>query len=52
MAIKVGCAGFMVARRRYFQTLPTVEVGGAFIDPPKPATAEVWRSEAPRDFDF
>ena len=42
----------MVARRRYFETLPTVEVGAAFIDPPKAATASVWRGEAPREFEF
>ena len=50
--MKVGCGRFAVARERYFAELPTVEIGPAFIDPMKPATAETWRREAPKDFDF
>lgn len=50
--MKVGCGRFAVARERYFAELATVEIGSAFIDPPNPATAEVWRREAPKGFDF
>lgn len=52
MALKVGCAQFAVARARYFDTLSTVEVGSAFIEPPRLSTAEGWRREAPKDFEF
>lgn len=52
MTFKVGCAMFAVARERYFQTLNTVELGPAFIETPKLATASLWRAEAPKDFDF
>lgn len=50
--MKVGCGRFAVARERYFAELPTVEIGAAFIETPKPATAETWRQEAPKGFDF
>lgn len=52
MALKVGCAQFAVARSRYFDTLPTVEVGSAFIEAPRLATVEQWRKEAPKSFEF
>lgn len=52
MTLKVGCGQFAVARARYFETLPTVEVGAAFIDPPRVSTVRAWRLEAPAPFDF
>ena len=52
MGIKVGCGTFAVARQRYFLMLPTIEIGSAFIQPPKPETAANWRADAPRDFEF
>jgi uncharacterized protein YecE (DUF72 family) len=52
MALKVGCAQFAVARARYFETLPTVEVGSAFIEGPRLATVEQWKKEAPKSFEF
>ena len=50
--LKVGCAGFPVARSRYFQTLKTVEIASSFLQPPRPGTARAWREEAPEGFDF
>jgi uncharacterized protein YecE (DUF72 family) len=50
--LKVGCGRFAVARGRYFDTLPTVELGVAFMDPPKLELARGWRAEAPKDFEF
>lgn len=41
-----------MARSRYFGRLSTVEIGAAFIQPPKPETAATWRAEAPKGFDF
>lgn len=50
--MKVGCGRFAVARARYFSALPTVEIGPAFIEPMRPETAQTWRQEAPKGFDF
>jgi uncharacterized protein YecE (DUF72 family) len=50
--IKVGCCGFPVARRKYFDTFPVVEVQQTFYQPPRPDVARRWRQEAPSDFEF
>lgn len=50
--IKVGCCGFPVARNRYYQTFSLVEVQQTFYQPPEPATARRWRTEAPPGFEF
>ncbi|HXF74579.1 MAG TPA: DUF72 domain-containing protein, partial [Methylomirabilota bacterium] len=52
MAIHVGCCGFPVARRKYFETFPAVEVQQTFYQIPKLETASKWRQEAPRGFTF
>lgn len=49
---KAGCGGFPVARKRYFAALGVVEIDSSFFNLPKPATAETWRLEAPKGFDF
>jgi len=51
-AIKTGCCGFAVGRRKYFETFPVVEIQQTFYQPPKPETAKRWREEAPSGFEF
>lgn len=51
-AQKAGCAGFPVARQRYFQALGAVEIGTSFYNLPRLETAQAWRAEAPKGFDF
>lgn len=50
--IKVGCCGFPLARRRYFEAFKLVEVQQTFYQPPQAATVARWRAEAPPDFEF
>lgn len=50
--IKVGCCGFPVGRRVYFEHFPCVEVQQTFYHPPEERTLEKWRSEAPEEFEF
>lgn len=52
MAIKVGCCGFPMARRRYFEQFSTVEIQQTFYRLPAPSTAHKWREEAPEGFEF
>jgi len=50
--IHIGCSGFRSSRAAYFQRLAAVEVQHTFYQPPKPATLEGWRAEAPEGFAF
>jgi uncharacterized protein YecE (DUF72 family) len=50
--IWVGCCGFPVARKKYFEYFKTVELQQTFYNLPEKKTAEKWRSEAPADFRF
>ncbi len=50
--IKIGCCGFPVSRRKYFQTHRVVEVQQTFYRLPLERTVEKWRNEAPEDFEF
>ena len=50
--VKVGCCGFPMARRRYFERFPLVEVQQTFYRPPRPETLKRWRREAPPEFEF
>lgn len=52
MAVRVGCCGFPVARRKYFDTFSAVEVQQTFYQLPRLETAAKWRREAPRGFEF
>jgi uncharacterized protein YecE (DUF72 family) len=51
-SIKVGCCGFRRKRADYLATFPLVEVQKTFYQPPKAATAERWRDEAPEGFEY
>jgi len=48
----IGTCGFGIGRGKYVQQFPCVEVQHTFYQPPKIATLERWRAEAPADFEF
>lgn len=50
--VKIGCCGFPVSRRKYFENFDVVEVQKTFYMPPEDKTLEKWRKEAPEDFEF
>lgn len=50
--VAIGCCGFPVGREKYFQDFGVVEIQKTFYQPPSLVTAEKWRREAPRDFEF
>lgn len=50
--VKVGCCGFPVGMKRYFENFDVVEVQKTFYKPPSPKTAEKWRKSAPESFEF
>lgn len=50
--LKVGCCGFGGAQRAYFDRFPVIEVQHTFYQPPRPATLERWRAQAPAAFEF
>lgn len=52
MLVKTGCGGFPVGRERYFKALGAVEIESTFFNPPKAATAQKWKAEAPAGFEF
>lgn len=49
---KIGCCGFPVARKTYFNDFGVVEVQSTFYHPPEDAVIKKWRDEAPADFEF
>jgi uncharacterized protein YecE (DUF72 family) len=52
MDVKIGCCGFPVARRRYFEQFSVVEIQQTFYQLPTLSTAYRWREEAPEGFEF
>jgi len=50
--IKVGCCGFAVARRKYYDNFEVVEIQKVFYQFPKLETILKWREEAPKGFEF
>ncbi len=48
----MGCCGFPVSRKKYYDEFKTVEVQQTFYDPPSVETLKRWRQEAPPDFEF
>jgi len=52
MMIKVGCCGFPVSRKIYYQTFTCVEIQQTFYHPPKEETLKSWRKEATEGFEF
>lgn len=52
MKLHIGCCGFALPQKTYYQRFHVIEVQQTFYQPPKAATATRWRSEAPPDFQF
>jgi uncharacterized protein YecE (DUF72 family) len=52
MQIHVGCCGLQMARAKYFDKFRLTEVQQTFYQPPQIKTLEIWRAEAPADFEF
>jgi uncharacterized protein YecE (DUF72 family) len=52
VAVKVGCCGFGMSQRSYFESFSCVEVQQTFYQPPLLRTLEKWRSAAPAQFEF
>lgn len=50
--IKVGCCGFPVSKEKYYQTFPVLELQQTFYQLPMLKTAQRWRQEAPKGFEF
>ncbi len=50
--VKVGCCGFPVSMKKYFQEFRVVEVQKTFYKPPSLETLKSWREKAPEDFEF
>lgn len=50
--VSVGCCGFPVSMKKYFQTFKLVEIQKTFYKPPKLSTAFKWRKASPKDFEF
>lgn len=52
MAIRIGCCGFPKSQAEYYQRFSLVEVQQTFYQPPKVATVQRWREQAPLGFRF
>ncbi len=50
--IRIGCCGFPVGMKKYFNEFDVVEVQKTFYKPPSIETARKWRKEAPEHFEF
>lgn len=48
----VGCCGWSEAQARYVRDFGTIEIQITFYQPPAPAVAERWKSQAPPAFHF
>lgn len=50
--VKIGCCGFPVSKKKYFENLNLVEVQRTFYDPPEKAVVERWAREKPPLFEY
>lgn len=50
--IKVGCCGYPVSQKKYYETFSLVELNSTFYTYPSPTTVSRWRKNAPKDFEF
>ena len=50
--IKIGCCGFPMSMRKYFESFEVVEVQKTFYQPVNLETAKKWRKMAPKNFEF
>lgn len=52
MELKVGCSGFPVSHRKYYEEFGVVELQSTFYRLPSEKTVLSWRKEAPPRFEF
>jgi len=52
MEVKIGCCGFPIGRKKYFQSFNLVETQETFYRLPKLTTSIKWRANSPSDFEF
>ena len=50
--IKVGCCGYPVSMKRYYENFSLVELNTTFYNYPRISTVEGWRAKAPENFEF
>ncbi|MEM1508003.1 MAG: DUF72 domain-containing protein [Candidatus Bathyarchaeia archaeon] len=50
--IKIGCCGYPVSQKKYYESFSLVELNSTFYAYPSPATVSKWRKNAPKDFEF
>ncbi|MEM0480988.1 MAG: DUF72 domain-containing protein [Candidatus Aenigmatarchaeota archaeon] len=50
--IKIGCCGFPVSKKKYFENFNVVEIQQTFYKLIDIETIKKWRKEAPKDFEF
>lgn len=50
--VKIGCCGFPIAKLKYFEEFPVVEIQQTFYQPPRLETLQGWREQAPKPFEF
>ena len=50
--MKIGCCGFPVGMKKYFEAFNVVEVQKTFYEIPEIKTARKWREKAPKNFEF
>jgi uncharacterized protein YecE (DUF72 family) len=52
MKIHVGCCGWAVSMKKYFENFSTIEIQSTFYKLPQIKTVEKWKEQAPKDFIF
>jgi len=52
MKVLVGCCGFPMGMKKYFQTFQAVEIQKTFYQVPEEKTLRKWKELAPKDFIF
>ena len=49
--VKIGCYGFPISMKKYFENFSFLELNSTFYRYPWEKLAEGWRGKAPRDFE-
>lgn len=52
MEMKIGCCGFPVGKKKYYEDFKVVELQNTFYRIPKLKLIQKWRWSAPQDFEF
>lgn len=50
--VRIGCCGFPVSKKKYFDIFKVVELQQTFYQPSEVSTAKKWCDEAPPDFEY